>query len=88
MATNQKILNGLQVNRSLLAGGVVLTGIGSVLGAAGAALVCAALFTAGRDWVRSLETPPGALAQRALHEAKVASSAGWEAWRAEHGSPN
>ncbi|MER7849681.1 hypothetical protein ABTZ03_37745 [Kitasatospora sp. NPDC096077] len=88
MATNQRIFGGIQVNRSLLAGGVVLTGIGSVLGAAGAALVCAALFTAGRDWVRSMETPPTTLAQRALHEAKVASSAGWEAWRAEHGSPN
>ncbi|MFD5468347.1 hypothetical protein ACFWIQ_36890 [Kitasatospora sp. NPDC127059] len=88
MATNQRIFDGFQVNRSLLAGGVALTGIGSVLGAAGAALVCAALFTAGRDWVRNLETPPTALAQRALHEAKVASSAGWEAWRAEHGSPN
>ncbi|MGW2376906.1 MULTISPECIES: hypothetical protein [Kitasatospora] len=88
MATNQKISNGFQVNRSLLVGGVALTGIGSVLGAAGAALVCAALFNAGRSWVRSLETPPSALAQRALHEARVASTAGWEAWRAEHGSPN
>ncbi len=87
MATNQ-IFNGLQVNRSLLAGGVVLTGVGSLLGAAGAAMVCAALFTAGRSWVRSLETPPTALAQRALHDARVASSAGWDAWRAQHGSPN
>ncbi|MFE7594602.1 hypothetical protein ACFU6K_34875 [Kitasatospora sp. NPDC057512] len=87
MATNQ-IFNGLQVNRSLLAGGVVLTGVGSLLGAAGAAMVCAALFTAGRSWVRSLESPPTALAQRALHDAKVASTAGWDAWRAQHGSPN
>ncbi|MFF4921160.1 MULTISPECIES: hypothetical protein [unclassified Kitasatospora] len=87
MATNQ-IFNGLQVNRSLLAGGVVLTGVGSLLGAAGAAMVCAALFTAGRGWLRNLETAPTALAQRALHDAKVASSAGWDAWRAQHGSPN
>ncbi|MBV6697052.1 hypothetical protein [Kitasatospora aureofaciens] len=86
--TNEGFLSGFQVNRSLLTGGAVLTGIGAVLGAAGAAMVCAALATAGRSWVRSLETPPTALAQRALHEAKVASVAGWEAWRAEHGSPN
>jgi hypothetical protein len=88
MATNERILSGVQVSRSMLAGGLVLTGIGSVLGAAGAAMVCAALLTAGRNWVRGLETPPTALAQRALREARVASAAGWEAWRAEHGSPN
>ncbi|HJD83997.1 hypothetical protein ABZX88_07775 [Kitasatospora aureofaciens] len=88
MATNQTISNGFQVNRSLLVGGVALAGIGSVLGAAGAALVCAALFSAGRSWVRGLETAPAVLAQRALREAKVASAAGWEAWRAEHGSAN
>ncbi|MFH8381187.1 hypothetical protein ACH4E7_09605 [Kitasatospora sp. NPDC018058] len=88
MATNQRISNGFQVNRSMLTGGVVLTGIGSALGAAGTAMVCVALLTAGRNWLRSLDTTPTALAHRALHEAKVASSAGWEAWRAEHSSPN
>ncbi|MBO1415493.1 hypothetical protein [Streptomyces sp. FH025] len=88
MATNQRIFEGFQINRPLLTGGVVLTGIGSVLGAAGAAMVCAALLTAGRGWVRSLETPPSELAHRALSGAKAARSAGWEAWRAEYGSPN
>ncbi|MER6401775.1 hypothetical protein ABT263_37940 [Kitasatospora sp. NPDC001603] len=92
MATNDSFLSGFQVNRSLLAGGAVLTGIGAVLGAAGAAMVCAALATAGRTWIKRLETPPTAVAtavaQRALREAKVASAAGWEAWRAEHSSPN
>ncbi|MFH9353445.1 hypothetical protein [Kitasatospora sp. NPDC017646] len=88
MASNDRPSNGFQLNRPLLTGGVVLTGIGSLLGAAGAAMVCAALLTAGRSWVRGLETAPAALAQRALREAKVASTAGWEAWRAEHSSPN
>ncbi|MFE2721264.1 hypothetical protein [Kitasatospora sp. NPDC059327] len=92
MATNDSFLSGFQVNRSLLAGGAVLTGIGAVLGAAGAAMVCAALATAGRSWVRQLDTPPTAVAQRALRQAKAASTAastaGWEAWRAEQGSPN
>ncbi|MER6303505.1 hypothetical protein ABT247_28650 [Kitasatospora sp. NPDC001539] len=86
--TNRRILSEVRVNRSMLAGGMVLTAIGSVLGAAGAAMVCAALLTAGRKWVRSLETPPAALAQRALRDVKTASAAGWEAWRAEHSSPN
>lgn len=85
--TNESF-SGFRVNRSLLAGGVALAGVGAVLGAAGAAMMCAALATAGRDWLRSRETPPTALAQRALHEARVASSAGWHAWRTEHGSPN
>ncbi|MEU8513334.1 hypothetical protein AB0C76_17335 [Kitasatospora sp. NPDC048722] len=88
MATNESYLSGFRVNRSMLAGGAVLTGVGAVLGAAGAAMVCAALATAGRDWVRSREIPPTVLAQRALREARVASSAGWQAWRAEHSSPN
>ncbi|WP_030247679.1 hypothetical protein [Streptomyces sp. NRRL S-350] len=87
MATNQ-IFNGFRVNRSLLTGGAVLTAIGTALSAAGATMVCAALITAGRGWLRSLEATPTALAQRALREARVASTAGWEAWRAEHGSPN
>ncbi|MFE6865945.1 hypothetical protein ACFVFS_05270 [Kitasatospora sp. NPDC057692] len=88
MATNERSFSGFQVNRSLLAGGAVLTGIGALFGTAGAVMVCAALATAGRAWVRGLDTPPTAMAQRALHEAKVASSAGWDAWRAEHHSPN
>ncbi|MEV0536518.1 hypothetical protein [Kitasatospora sp. NPDC050463] len=92
MATNNSFLSGFQVNRPLLAGGAALTGIGAVLGATGAVMVCVALATAGRSWVRQLDTPPTAMAQRALHQAKVASSAasaaGWQAWRAEQGSPN
>ncbi|MFJ9696837.1 hypothetical protein [Kitasatospora sp. NPDC101183] len=88
MATNERVLPGLQANRALLTGGVVLTGIGSLLGAAGAAMICGALVTAGREWMRGLETRPTAYAQRALHEARVASTAGWEAWRTEHSSPN
>lgn len=88
MATNQRVFSGFQVNRSVLAGGAALTAIGTVLTAAGATMVCVALATAGRRWVRGLETAPTAIAQRALREARVASTAGWEAWRAEHSSPN
>lgn len=88
MATNDRVISGFQVNRPLLTGGVALTAIGTVLSATGAAMVCAALLVAGRNWVRGLDSPPAALAQRALHEAKVASTAGWEAWRTEHSSPN
>ncbi|AUY51088.1 hypothetical protein [Streptomyces sp. CB01881] len=89
MATNESFFNGFQLNRPLLAGGAVLTGIGAVLSVAGTVMVCAALATAGRNWMRSMDTPPSALAQKAIHDAKVASAAGWEAWRSEHAaSPN
>ncbi|MFG2903879.1 hypothetical protein ACGF13_02245 [Kitasatospora sp. NPDC048286] len=88
MATNQRMFSGFQVNRPVLAGGLALTAIGTVLSAAGATMVCVALLTAGRTWVRGLEARPAAMAQRALREARVASTAGWEAWRAEHSSPN
>ncbi|MEU1284811.1 hypothetical protein [Kitasatospora sp. NPDC005856] len=88
MATNDRVISGFQVNRPLLTGGVALTAIGTVLSATGTVMVCAALLAAGRNWVRGLDAPPAALAQRALREAKVASTAGWEAWRAEHSSPN
>ncbi|MFI8454160.1 hypothetical protein [Kitasatospora sp. NPDC085464] len=88
MATNENFFSGFQVNRSLLAGGVVLTGIGAALGAAGTVMVCAALATAGRNWMRNMDAPPTAIAHRAFHGAKVASAAGWDAWRAEQASPN
>ncbi|MEV7772770.1 hypothetical protein [Kitasatospora sp. NPDC086791] len=88
MATNESLFSGFQVNRSLLAGGVVLTGIGAALGAAGTVMMCAALATAGRNWVRGMDAPPSVIAHRALHGAKAASTAGWEAWRAEQTSPN
>ncbi len=85
---NQNVLGGFRINRSLLTGGAVLSGIGAVLWVAGAAMAGVALASAGRGWVQQLETPPGALANRTLREAKVASMAGWEAWRNEHGASN
>ncbi|GAB7182301.1 hypothetical protein ATKI12_2132 [Kitasatospora sp. Ki12] len=88
MAINERPLDGFQVNRAQLVGGAVLGGIGAVLGATGAVLMCSALAVACRDWLRSRETPPTAMAHRALHEARVASTAGWQAWRSEHSSPN
>ncbi|MEV4557100.1 hypothetical protein AB0K51_08890 [Kitasatospora sp. NPDC049285] len=82
MATNQKFIGGFQVNRGMLTAGAALTGLGAVVGLTGTVLVCVALANAGRGWIQRLDTPPTELAQRTLHQAKAASSAGWEAWRA------
>ncbi|MFJ8040580.1 hypothetical protein ACIRBX_08770 [Kitasatospora sp. NPDC096147] len=84
MATYQKFIGGFEVNRGLLVTGVALTGAAALVGLAGTAMVGAALLSAGRGWVRQLETPPGELAQRTLHQARAASMAGWDAWRTEH----
>ncbi|MGW6918807.1 hypothetical protein ACWGB8_34045 [Kitasatospora sp. NPDC054939] len=88
MATNNSFFTGFHVNRSLLTGGAVLTGVGAAFGLAGATMVCLALASAGRGWMQQMETPPAEMAHRALHDAKVASMAGWDAWRSEHNSPN
>lgn len=88
MATQDNFFSGFQVNRPLITGGAVLTGVGATLGMAGAVMICTALASAGRGWLRQMDMPPSRMAHRALHEAKVASSAGWDAWRAEHSSPN
>ncbi|MER5640379.1 hypothetical protein ABT095_25955 [Kitasatospora sp. NPDC002227] len=89
MATNQSFMGGFQVNRHMLAAGAALTGVGAMIGLAGTVIVGVALATAGREWVHQLETPPGELAHRTLHQARMASMAGLEAWRSEHGtSPN
>ncbi|GAA5003434.1 hypothetical protein [Kitasatospora paranensis] len=82
MATNQRFTQ-FQVNRSLLATGAVLSGVGTVLALTGTALLVTALASAGRGWVQQLETPPSAMAAKAMQQAKAASLAGMEAWRTE-----
>jgi hypothetical protein len=71
---------GVQVNRSLMVGGGLLVGIGGLLGFTGMVLVGSALLSATRQWVKQLEQPPSELARRTW-QAKVAASAGAQAWR-------
>jgi hypothetical protein len=79
--SNDVSQEGIQVNRSLLIGGGVLVGIGGVLGFTGMVLVGSALLSATRQWVDQLERPPSEIARRKWQQAKVAASAGAEAWR-------
>ena len=89
MATNQNFIGGFQVNRNLLLAGAALTGVGALIGLTGTVIVGAALASAGRGWVRQLDTPPTELATRKLNQARAASLAGLEAWRTgTGGSPN
>jgi hypothetical protein len=72
---------GMQLNRRLLVGGGLLVGIGGLLGFTGMVLVGSALLSATRQWVKQLEQPPSELARRTWQQAKVAASAGAQAWR-------
>ena len=72
---------GMQLNRSLLVGGGVLVGVGGLLGLTGMVLVGSALLSATRQWVKQLEQPPSEMARRKWQQAKVAASAGAQAWR-------
>jgi hypothetical protein len=80
MTTNAT--QGFRPNTRLLAVGAAMTGLGSVVVATGAALVSLALVSAGRRWVQTWETAPGEVATRTLNQAKKASQAGLDAWRA------
>jgi hypothetical protein len=79
--SNNASPDGMQVNRSLLVGGGVLVGIGGLLGFTGMVLVGSALLSATRQWVKQLEQPPSVMARRTWQQAKVAASAGAQAWR-------
>jgi hypothetical protein len=81
MMSNEGSQGGTQVNRSLLVGGGVLVGIGGLLGFTGMVLVGSALLSATRQWVNQLEQPPSVMARRKWQQAKVAASAGAQAWR-------
>jgi hypothetical protein len=71
----------LHLNKGLVVAGAVLIGVGGVLGATGILLGTYAVVNASRDWMKQLEVPPGELARRKLHQARVASAAAAEAWR-------
>lgn len=75
--------SGFHVNRNLLTVGAALTGLGALFALTGTMIVGVALASAGRGWVKHLETPPTELASRKLHQARAASIAGMEAWRGQ-----
>ena len=71
----------LSVNRKLLSSGVVLLFAGSALWLTGAALSATVLAQVAKQWINQLEESPSEMAQRRLHQLKVAASAGSNAWR-------
>jgi hypothetical protein len=71
----------LELNRSLLGGGVVLLCVGGVVWLSGAALAAIALAQAAKSWMDQLDEAPSVMARRRMQQLKVAASAGSQAWR-------
>jgi len=63
--------------------GVALLCIGGFTWLVGAVLSATAFGQAARKWVAQMEESPAEIAQKRLHQAKVAAAAGSRAWREE-----
>ena len=83
MAANEVSRQWVRPNRGLLVSGAVLVGVGGMLGATGVLLGTFAILSATRQWVKQLETPPSEMASQRSHQARAATSAAADAWRAE-----
>jgi hypothetical protein len=81
MADEEVPAQGLALKTGPLLAGAALIGIGSLLGLAGLAIAGATLGAAARRYVNSMEVPPSELAKQNLAKARVAASAGVNAWR-------
>ena len=71
----------LDVNGKLLGTGAVLLCIGGAVLMTGAAIASVALAQAAKKYIDQLEESPSEIAQRRLHQLKVAAEAGTKAWR-------
>jgi len=76
---------GIEVNRPLLLGGVVLISVGALLGAIGGIAATIAVVGAARSWVEGQDEPPSAMARRRFAQARSAAIAGAQAWRQSDG---
>ena len=70
------------VNKGTLIAAAVVGGVGAVLLSVGAAVGGVSLLSSCRRWVAAMDTPPSQVARARLGQARVATSAGIDAWRA------
>jgi hypothetical protein len=69
------------INRGMLIAAAGLLAIGSFLGLTGFAVAGAAVFSAGRRWVRRADMTPNQLARLKWEQTKAAAGAGAGAWK-------
>ena len=73
--------HALQINGKLLASGAALLCVGGAVLTVGPALSANGLAQATQKWLDQLEESPSEMAQRRIHQLKVAAEAGTKAWR-------
>jgi hypothetical protein len=83
--TSQSDGRSIDVNRTLLGGGMILIFVGALLGTIGGLATTVAVIGAARSWVRHLDEPPAVAAGRRLAQARAAAIAGTEGWRRANG---
>ena len=81
--SNSALQPTLELNRPVLASGVVLLCVGGVVWLGGAVLSAIALAQATKRWIDARDESPSEAARRRIHQLKVATSAGANAWREE-----
>ncbi|HXW36015.1 MAG TPA: hypothetical protein VEJ87_15680 [Acidimicrobiales bacterium] len=80
MASTSGTQQGVELNTTMVVGGALFALLGSFLIALGVFLGGAAVLSAARRWVRTLETPPSETFRRTAHQLRHASAAGVKAW--------
>jgi hypothetical protein len=83
--TNSSSLSTFQVNRASIIAGGMLIGAGGLIALIGVIVSGSALASAGRQWIRDQEVPPGEVLKHTWDQTKAAASAGSAAWQQHNG---
>lgn len=86
MTSHSNAYKAIQVNRSLLNGGLVLLAVGGVLCVSGGVAATVAMLGAARSWMRQWDEPPTVKARRRYVQARSAAVAGAHGWK-QNGPP-
>lgn len=81
MTSQSNADNAIEMNRSLMNGGIVLLALGGVLCISGAVAASVAMVGAARSWVRQWDEPPTVKARRRYAQARSAAVAGAQGWK-------
>jgi hypothetical protein len=86
MTSHSNAGNAIEVNRSLMTGGLVLLAVGGVLCVSGGVAATVAMLGAARSWIRQWDEPPTLKARRRYVQARSAAVAGAHGWK-QNGHP-
>ncbi len=81
MSEDRGLTLGSELNTRVLAGGLVLAGIGGVLAFTGFTVTAVAVLTATRRWINNRDVPPSEVVRHKWEQARSATAAGASAWK-------